>query len=253
MSGPGPGPVVRWRVAAVTGAAAVAGHASLPPDERGRAANIPRPDAWQRFVVGRALLRCTIAEHRPELADARPVIAVATSGRPYLDVHTEVEISLAHTHGLAAAVVADGAPVGIDVEPLHRPPPTPSGQWLSDRAQAWPDATTDPAGLLRRWVAKEAGLKACDHLGPAGLAAIEVHGGDAHDPPPSATSVPTPHVDAPAVAVEIARGHVTVPVDRFPDGSGPPPDGRVVVPVVWYEVGGSHLVAVAVRVGAWRR
>jgi phosphopantetheinyl transferase len=248
---------VLWRTEEVTGANAVSGHAHLSAGERARAATISHPGARQRFVVGRSLLRRTIAEHSPDLGDTELAIAVAASGRPHLGDGHDLEISLAHTHGLAVAAVADATPLGIDVEPLDRAAPAVSTAWLTtaelERLGSADEA--DPRGLLRRWLAKEAALKACDQLGPSGLAAIEIHGADPHDPAPQDTDrAPTPPMDPPADAIEVGRGHAVVPVDHLPDGVPPVAGGgAVVVPVAWFEVAAGYVVAVAARAAGHAR
>ena len=219
MSRAEPPPGVLWRTEEVTGAAAVSGHARLSTGERTRAAAISHPGARQRFVVGRALLRRTIAEHSPDLADPELAIAVAASGRPYLDAHTDVEISLGHTHGLAVAAVADGRPVGIDVEPCDREPPAATSTWLTSGELERLGTTPDPRSLLRRWLAKEAALKACDQLGPAGLSAIEVHGADADDPEPDAHDPPP----APPIGLAGRPGTPTPLFSRDPVWGGMEP------------------------------
>ena len=205
-------------------------------------------------MYGRALLRRTIAEHSPDLGDSELAIDVAASGRPHLGDQHDLEISLAHTHGLAVAAVADATPVGIDVEPLDREAPAVSAAWLTSAELERLGAVDapDPRGLLRRWLAKEAALKACDQLGPAGLAAIEVHGADANDQEPDgADRVPAPPMDPPADAAEVGRGHVTVPVDHLPAGVSPTAaavgDLAVMVPVTWFELAAGFVVAVAAR------
>ncbi len=246
-------PHVLWRTEEVTGANAVSGHAHLSEQDRARAATISHPGARQRFVVGRALLRRTIAEHSPDLGDGELQIDVAASGRPHLGDGHSLEISLAHTHGLVVAAVADGTPVGIDVEPIDREAPAASAAWLTPTELERLGAVDapDPRGLLRRWLAKEAALKACDQLGPTGLAAIQVHGAGPNDPQPDGdTGAPAPPMDPPADAVEVGRGRVTVPVDHLPAGAPSTAaavgDVAVVLPVTWFEVAG-FVVAVAAR------
>lgn len=246
-------PGVLWRTEELTGATAVSGHARLSAAERTRAATIAHPGARQRFVVGRALLRRTIVEHSPDLGDTELAIAVAASGRPHLGDGHGLEISLAHTHGLVVAAVADGTPVGIDVEPIDREAPAASAAWLTPTELERLGALDAPdrRGQLRRWLAKEAALKACDQLGPSGLAAIEVHGADPDDPPPDGDAgTPAPPMDPPADAAEVGRGRVTVPVDHLPAGATSTAaavgDVAVVLPVIWFEVSG-FVVAVAAR------
>lgn len=41
-------------------------------------------------------------------------------GRPYFSNHSEIDMSISHTDGMIAVVVASGKKVGIDVEKIHK-------------------------------------------------------------------------------------------------------------------------------------
>jgi 4'-phosphopantetheinyl transferase len=151
----------------------------LAEDERGRAAAIGHRAARTRFVAGRALLRRSISELLPHLDARSHRLTVARSGRPWLAEHPDVAVSLSHTAGLVVAAVSRDGPVGIDVEPLGRSELPRADDWLTDeerrRLGALPPEARD-ARLLESWVAKEASLKACDHLGPISRRNIEIRG-----------------------------------------------------------------------------
>ena len=176
--------------------------ASLTEPEAERAAAIAHPAARTRFVVGRALLRRTILELRPDLGTQPIELVLEPSGRPHVDGHPELGISLSHTIGLAAAVCSAGA-VGIDVERRTRNDFPPPDAWLTpDERQRL--AAVAPADarvwLLRLWVAKEATMKACDAWGLVTRRQLEVR------PDPSGHDL----VVAVAVAVDPAATGATL-------------------------------------------
>lgn len=151
----------------------------LSPDERTRAAAIGHHAARTRFIVGRSLLRRTIRGYLPAIGTQGPAIVVAPSGRPYLAGLPDVHVSLSHMDGTAAAVVSLG-PVGIDVEASGRDDLPPIRRWLTVDERRLLDVLAPPARLerlLALWVAKEAALKAWDHLGPADRRSIELRDG----------------------------------------------------------------------------
>ena len=166
-----------WRTCPIRDEPGDSDWASLTAPEADRAAAIAHPAARTRFVVGRALLRRTIAELRPELAE-RPIdLVVEPSGQPHVAGHPELGISLSHTIGLAAAAVcADGA-VGIDVERRTRSDLPPPDMWMTPGEQQRL-AAVEPADvrvwLLCLWVAKEATMKACDAWGLVSRRNLEI-------------------------------------------------------------------------------
>jgi phosphopantetheinyl transferase len=175
----GPVDMIVWRTCPIREGPEPGDEAWLTGAERLRAAAIGHHDARTRFVVGRALLRRTILELRPELAGSALSLTRSSSGRPHLRDHPELAISISHTRGLAAIAVAGAGRVGIDVEPRSRVGLPPVGGWLTPgeqrrmRALA-PDRTR--AWLLDRWVAKEAAIKAAGPGHPLGRRELEVHG-----------------------------------------------------------------------------
>jgi len=95
----------------------------VSPDELRRSERFVRHSDRTTYLAAHALLRvvleavggrpasnwtfCSDGIHRPHLSEQNP---------------TNLEFSLAHTHGMAACIVAAGHPVGVDVEPLNRRP-----------------------------------------------------------------------------------------------------------------------------------
>lgn len=90
----------------------------LDDGERHRADAFRDPRGRQRFIVAHALLRSMLAARlgrRP--ADVR--LGADLRGRPcYADEGVSLRCSLSHAGGSAVAAVADGADVGVDVEPV---------------------------------------------------------------------------------------------------------------------------------------
>jgi 4'-phosphopantetheinyl transferase len=170
-------PEVRWRWRTVGPAPAARDAAVLSPAERRRAARIRSPAVRARFVAGRALLRENVAELASELDPRALVIEVAPSGRLAVAGRPDLRVSVSHTRGLVVAAVCRGRDVGVDVEPLCRRGLPPAGAWLTTAEQRGladlpPEARRE--ALLRRWVAKEATLKACDRMRPVTRRTIEV-------------------------------------------------------------------------------
>jgi phosphopantetheinyl transferase len=149
----------------------------LPAYERARAEAIGHRAARTRFVVGRALLRRSITELLPHLDARSHLVSVAPSGRPRIAQYPDLDISLSHTAGLTVAAVSSVGPTGIDVEPLGRSDLPRLDRWLTRAERRDLDALApEPRNyrLLESWVAKEAVLKSCDHLGAVTRRSIEV-------------------------------------------------------------------------------
>jgi phosphopantetheinyl transferase (holo-ACP synthase) len=162
VDGPcGDGPL--WRTRSVVAARAGSRPSSLSSSELARAAAIGHPAARARFIAGRTLLRELLAESRPVLAEEGIELVVERSGRLRVVGHDDLQVSVSHTHGLVAAATWCRGPVGIDVEPLGRAGLPPGETWLTLAEQhrlAELAADERREWLLRRWVAKEAVLKA---------------------------------------------------------------------------------------------
>ncbi|HEY1179199.1 MAG TPA: hypothetical protein VGF17_23850, partial [Phytomonospora sp.] len=72
-------------------------------------------------------------------------------GRPHVEDHGEVNVSLSHTRGFVAAGASRG-PVGVDVE-------TVSGHGVPDEVLAPAERAGGELDRLRRWVLKESLIK----------------------------------------------------------------------------------------------
>jgi 4'-phosphopantetheinyl transferase EntD len=214
---------VRWRSRRVGPAPAAGDAAVLSPADRRRAARIRSPAVRARFVAGRALLREVVAELAPELDPRAFAVEVAPSGRLTIAGRPDLGVSVSHTRGFVVAAVCRGRDVGIDVEPLGRRGLPPSAAWLTtaeERELADLPPQTRREALLRRWVAKEATLKACDRTRPVTRRAIEV---DAREG--------------------------TVRVSRCGGAGGTCRPAVELAAVGWYLVADRFLVAIATRAG----
>jgi 4'-phosphopantetheinyl transferase len=182
----------------------------LADDERARARAIRHRAARARFVTARALLRRSISELLPQRDARSHHLIVAPSGRPWLAEHPDIDISLSHTADFAVAAVSRTGPVGIDVEPLGRSDlPRPDG-WLTGEERRLLDALPPEARnarLLESWVAKEASLKACDHLGPVARRDIEIRR-RRHGPLQAITTAPGPSATTDITSYQLHGGYL---------------------------------------------
>lgn len=78
-------------------------------------------------------------------------------GRPSVQGHPQIWVSLSHTRGCVAAIAAS-QPCGIDVEVRRTRPPV-SGALTAEEAR-WVERQSDPDAFTRLWVRKEALVKA---------------------------------------------------------------------------------------------
>lgn len=163
--------VVRWCPPA-NGAACEALAATLPADERARAAGMA-PGRRAGFVTGRTLARDLLGR-RLGLAPAAVPLAVADD-RPVLPPGTGWFVSITHSGPVVACAVAR-RPVGIDVESAADPPSESLVRRVAAPAEAEailaaPDVS---AAFLRAWVRKEAVAKAMGLGLDAGFATLDV-------------------------------------------------------------------------------
>jgi 4'-phosphopantetheinyl transferase len=157
------GPV--WRTRPIPATPSDTDGGSLSERDRARARRIAHPAARTRFVVGRVLLRDTVAELDPRLASAPLDLEVSPTGHLAVAGRPDLHVSVSHTRGLAAAAASAGDDVGIDVEPLNRGDLPPSDVWLTATEERRLRSLAPSARqreLLRLWVAKEAVMKALD-------------------------------------------------------------------------------------------
>lgn len=93
----------------------------LSADERARAARFYFERDRRRFIVGRATLRVILADYlHSEPAALR--LAAGAHGKPFLTgdpEHARVHFNLTHSGAQALCAVAEGTPVGIDLEVMR--------------------------------------------------------------------------------------------------------------------------------------
>lgn len=132
----------------------------LDPDEIERMGRfVFEPDA-RRWSVFRVKAKRALAGH----TDGRILPWLeGPGGKPWVD-HPGLEFNLSHSETLAALVVSEAGPVGVDLEPLERAPTLlgceDSFCHPAERAELPEDPGSRAMALLRLWTAKEALLKA---------------------------------------------------------------------------------------------
>lgn len=134
--------------------------ASTHPDDRHRADGMP---GWRarEFLAGRGLLRELLARMRP--AAARAGVLAGPDGRPRLDGHPGVGVSVSHDGGTVAVAVAVGRPVGVDVQhPQAAPSRALARRCLRGRTGEFDSLPAAEAAreLAWVWTAQEACVKA---------------------------------------------------------------------------------------------
>ena len=149
-------------------------HALLDEPESARAARFRSPEARDRFVAGRALLK-TVLGARLGRPPAVVRLRIEPSGRPeLLDPEACLHFSVAHS-GVRVVVALAEREVGVDIERLR---PLPDALDLARRffdaseaaaLEAEP-AERRSAAFLELWTRKEALLKARGLVLAAGLA-----------------------------------------------------------------------------------
>ncbi|HSE59840.1 MAG TPA: 4'-phosphopantetheinyl transferase superfamily protein [Nitrospiraceae bacterium] len=155
--------------------------ALLSPEERKRAARLADPEHRMHFILTHGFLRLVLSRYlhkQPQLLRFQP----HANGKPRLVNNHDsprLEFNLAHSGHMTMIAVANGRPVGVDVEALTRPV----------RAQAIVERYFTPAErahfgslprsrsskeFIRYWTAKEAVLKAIGVGLAGGLSRCEV-------------------------------------------------------------------------------
>lgn len=148
----------------------------LSPEEQARAATFVSIAARDDFVAAHLLVRIIAAAYLAQDATALRVVQRCQScggahGRPSIDGHPDVWVSISHTDGVVAAAVAD-TPIAIDIEECvtHRPDfsslmmaPAELSR-LTASAQAHAHSQDELGRLLRvaclrTWIRKEAMVK----------------------------------------------------------------------------------------------
>ena len=134
----------------------------LDDAERDRLARLRRPPDAARFLAAHALARVA-AGRTLEVPAAAVRIAArcphcgGPHGKPSVVDAPELELSLSHSGGWVVVALAQGAPVGVDVERLR---PLADLDALAARVLSPAEHAPSEAGLLRTWTRKEALLKA---------------------------------------------------------------------------------------------
>lgn len=110
------------------------------------------PRRCQEWLSARLLLWHLLGERQP--------LASLPSGKPVLE-DGSCHISLSHTNGYAAAIVAS-FPVGIDIEQYGQRVHRVAGRFMRSDEQVFPYHDDDTWSLLLHWSAKEAMFKCMD-------------------------------------------------------------------------------------------
>lgn len=135
----------------------------LSDDEIARADRFHSDIHRARYIVGRAALRCALAD-RLSCSPVAVRFSYGTNGKPMLEGgQGHVEFNLAHCGGDAVIALAGGAVVGVDVELLQPIADVESLARLvfSDDERRELDLAPDPVlAFLNGWTRKEAYVKA---------------------------------------------------------------------------------------------
>lgn len=138
--------------------------ALVTADERARIARFKFERHRREALATRALVRTTLSRYRPIAPEAWR-FAENAQGKPSTEPECGLRFNLSNSLGLVVCLVAEGADVGVDVEPAERAGQilklTPEVFSAQERAQleSLPDAEKlDRA--LSLWTLKEAYIKA---------------------------------------------------------------------------------------------
>jgi 4'-phosphopantetheinyl transferase len=131
----------------------------LTPEERARALRYAREEDRLRFLRARQTLRHLLG-HYLEQPPSEVAIETTPLGKPVVDA--PLHFNLAHSGRFLLLALSRDCALGVDIEEID--PSRDPGSFLaalhpSERAQ-FGDSPADAAGVLRRWVRKEALLKA---------------------------------------------------------------------------------------------
>lgn len=126
----------------------------------------------QHFLAGRVLLDRL---HRHAYDRAAPPVLAKEEAKPAFAGMNPPAFNLSHSGHAAAAVLADGGMLGIDLEQRRagRDWRGVANHYYTPAEQAWLDRQSDPeAAFYMLWVLREAVLKACGS-GLAGQSALQ--------------------------------------------------------------------------------
>jgi len=161
---PAPGVTLWWVILAQSERHAEHLSSWLSPQEHARAARFGREALRQRYIVGRASLRCALGEHLDSAPAAVPIVR-GPRGRPQLEARSDLDFNISHTEGVALIGIARGSRIGVDVEHADREVNADglARKFLcgSERATlASLDGAARRQRFLRYWICKEAMSKA---------------------------------------------------------------------------------------------
>jgi 4'-phosphopantetheinyl transferase len=144
----------------------------LCTEERSRAQRMTKEQDRERWMRARGVLRALLGHHLQ--SDPRALsFRIGAHGKPAL-AEGELSFNISHSAGLAVYALARDAPLGVDVEALHRRPSRDDlalaehlfGAELAGRLRALAPAERRRE-FLREWVRHEAALK-CLGVGLSG-------------------------------------------------------------------------------------
>jgi 4'-phosphopantetheinyl transferase len=148
----------------------------LSSDEQARAEQMRVPEAQQRFVTGRGLLRTLLGQYLGQ-DPTQIVLAYGAQGKPYLDGCCSLAFNLAHSGSLMVMAFGGRDPIGVDVEQVrpHAQMERVARRRFTPAEYAHWQQVPEPQRLrvfLQIWTAKEACLKA-EGLGIRHLRQVE--------------------------------------------------------------------------------
>jgi 4'-phosphopantetheinyl transferase len=154
---------------------------TLSAAELGRAARFRIPEARNRFVAARAILRDILSRY-VGFGPAELEFGYRPRGKPFLAHYGEtagLKFNLSHSHGLALYGITVGREIGVDVERVR---PSPDYEKIAARffSAAETAALLDLPGELRAesffrcWTRKEAYIKARGEGLAVSLSSFEV-------------------------------------------------------------------------------
>ncbi len=138
--------------------------AVLDPAEQARVARFTAARNAHEFIAAHALKRIMLSTAEPSIAPSGWSFVTGSHGKPALAERSDLHFNLSHCDGLVACAIRRSAPVGVDLERLHRDVPLEIAErYFAPEEQNWLHAQPEsvrPAAFLRLWTLKEAVIKA---------------------------------------------------------------------------------------------